>query len=290
MKAHEENPLEKNDLAEGLKALAAKAKSGRSANMRFILLMLALGAVIGAYWYLRGSSKKSESETWRLFDGLGSVDEYDQFAETYANSFPGRAARLQEARILLAQGLQEIMTQAIDATERNKSVAKVEKSRELFLQLATEFPNDLTLRSLAYQGAYKAELSLVGIPKSEGSLTEDRGSVQKAVEYLRDYAKAVGETTTLGEAATKKAAELIEKEAEVKALGASLNNQYAPKPTSDIKLPGDLTSPTDPLKPSEPVAPGKVETPKTETPTKEKPIPPPTVPSKETEPKKDEKK
>lgn len=299
MKPHEVPPIEKNDLAEGLKAIAAKAKGAPSSNFRFVLLLLALGAILGAWLYLRGSGRKSDAEAWRQLEALGGLDDFEKFAETYANTPPGRAAQLQQARILLAQGVVQLTTPAFDADARKKTIEKIEKARELFAKLAGEFKDDLTLKAQCYEGAAKAELSLVGVPKADGNLTDDRGSVKKAAEYYRDYAKTVGEATPPGEAALKKAKEIEEKESEIKSLGASLNNQYAPKPAADIKLPGDLTLPKDPLKPGEPTAPGKVDAPK---PDPSIPPPPkvdvkkdektPSVPPppKKDEPKKDEKK
>lgn len=283
MKAEEENKLEKNDLAESLKAIAEKAKAAKLSNVRFIALLVVLAAAVGGWWYLRGSGRKSEAETWRRLDGLGNVDDLEKFAETYANTVPGRAAQLQQARLLLVQGLGQLTSPAFDADARKKTIDKVEKARELFAKLAVEFKDDPTLRAQAFDGAAKAELSLVGIPKADGGLTDDfRGSVKKAAEYYREYAKTVGESTTLGAAAVKKATELEAKEDEIKLLGISLNGQYSPKPTGDFKLPGDLTPPKDPLKPSEPAAPGKVDAPKSDP-----SIPPPSTPGKD-EPKKDE--
>ncbi len=282
MKAEDENKLEKNDLAEGLKSIAEKAKAAKLSNVRFAVLLLALGAVVGAWWYLRGSGRKSESQTWRQFENLAGADEYEKFAEAYVNTLPGRAAQLQQARLLLAQGTLQLTAPAFDADARKKTVEKVEKARELFDKLAGEFKDDLTLRAQSLDGAAKAELALVGIPKDGGNLTDERGSVKKAADYHREIAKTVGETTTLGEAALKRAKELEEKEAEIKSLGASLNNQYAPKPTTDIKQPDSLAPTKDPTKPSEPAAPGKVDAPKSD------PIPPPKVEPKKDEPKKDE--
>ena len=289
MKPHEVPPIEKNDLAEGLKAIAAKAKAAKSSNFRFVLLLLALGGIVGAWLYLRGTGRTSDADAWRHLEALGGLDDFEKFAETYANTSPGRAAQLQQARILLAQGIDQLTKPAFDADARKKTVEKVEKARELFAKLAGEFKDDLTLRAQCYEGAAKAELSLVGVPKADGNLTDDRGSVKKAAEYYRDYAKTVGEATPPGEAALKKAKEIEEKESEIKALGSGLNNQYAPKPAADIKLPGDLTAPKDPLKPIEPSAPGKVDAPKSDP-----SIPPPPkvddpkTPSIPPPPKKDE--
>jgi hypothetical protein len=283
MKAEDENKLEKNDLAEGLKALAGKAKGARLSNARFVVLMLALGAVVGAWWYLRGTGRKSDAETWRQFEALGGLDDYEKFSEGHANTPVGRAALLQQARLLLAQGIQQLTNKAFDADSRKKTVEMIEKARELFAKLATEFKDDLTLKAQAIDGQAKAELALVGIPKTAGSLTGDfRGSVKTAAGLHRDYAKLVGEATPLGEAALKRAKELEEKETEINSLGSSLNSEFAPpKPVEDLKLPGDLT-PKDPLKPSEPTAPGKVDVPKSD------PIPPPKTEPKKDEPKKEE--
>jgi hypothetical protein len=282
MKAEEENKLEKNDLAESLKSIAEKAKAAKLSNVRFAVLLLVLGAVFGAWWYLRGSGRKSESQTWRQFESLAGADQYEKFAEAYVNTLPGRAAQLQQARLLLAQGILQLTSPAIDADGRKKTIEMVEKARELFDKLAGEFKDDLTLRAHALEGAAKAELALVGIPKSDGNLTDERGSVKKAAEYHREFAKVVGEATPLGEAAMKKAKELEDKEAEIKSLGASLNNQFSPKPAGEFKHPDGLTSPKNPLNPIEPIAPGKVDAPKSD------PIPPPKVEPKKDEPKKDE--
>jgi hypothetical protein len=244
MKTDEENRLEKNELAERLKALAAKAKGGQVGNVRFVVLLLVLAAAVGGWWYLRGSNKRSEADMWRTYDSLAGAEAYEKFADGHANTVAGRAARLQQARVLLGQGVQELTTTAFDAEARKKTVEKVEQARDLFAKLADEFKDDLTLKAQSLDGAARAELALVGVPKTEGSLANDyRGSVKKAAEFYRAYAKAVGESTKPGEAAAQKAADLEAKEAEVQTLGSSLNSQFAPKKFEEPKAPGALTPP-----------------------------------------------
>ncbi len=266
MKIEHEEKLAKNDLAEGLKSLAGKAKGGSFVNLRFVGLGLLLVAIIGVWLYLRGSNRKSDAAVWRTFDSLGTSDSFEKFAEGHANTAAGRAARLQQARLLMAQAMPQLTFLAFDADSRKKTIDNIETAREQFTKLADDYKDDLTMRAVCLEAAAKAELALVGIPKDatkESAPDNSRGSVKKAAEFYREYAKTVGEKTPPGEMAAKKAADLEANESVVFTLGKDLNEKFKYRPpVEEPKAPGSLTPP-NPSKPNEPVAP---------------PIPTPTMP------------
>ena len=233
MKIEHEDQLQKNDLAESLKSLAGKAKGGQFVNLRFVGLAVLLVAVVGVWWYLRGSAKKSDAEMWRAFDGLSTPDSFEEFAKGHANTAAGRAARVQQARLMLMQGLQQLTFLSFDAEARKKTLDAVETARDQFAKLADDYKDDLTMRAQCLEGAAKAELALVGIPKDAGkdsSPENSRGTVKKAADFYREYAKTVGDKTPPGEQATKKAADLEANEKTVFDLGSNLNNKFKYRP------------------------------------------------------------
>ncbi|QEL20986.1 hypothetical protein [Limnoglobus roseus] len=258
MKIEHNDPLEKNDLAEGLKSLAGKAKGGQFVNVRFLALAVLLVAIVGVWLYLRGSGRKSDAEMWRNFDNLNTPDSYEKFAEGHANTPAGRAARVQEARVLMSQGISQLMLQAFEADARKKTIDNIDKAREQFTKLADDYKDDLTMRAQCLEGAAKAELALVGIPKDaakETSPENSRGSVKKAAELYREYAKTVGDKTVLGEQATKKAADLDANAKTIFELGSNLNNKFKYRPPVEEPKKPDSLTPPNPTKPNEPVAP-----------------------------------
>jgi hypothetical protein len=166
-------------------------------------------------------------------------------------------ARLQKARQLLGpQGVMQ-MSNNLDPAVRAKALKSIEEAREIFAKLADEFKDDLTLTAQALDGAAHAELALVGIPK-ENSAEEPRGTVDKAIELFRRYAKVAGDTA--GEPAKKMADELEKimkdgaKEGKVTPLqlGRYLNEKLNPKPKPDIKIPPSLTPSPSPPTPNPP--------------------------------------
>ena len=147
---------------------------------------------------------------------------------------PGKAAKLQVARQLLGpQGVSQLGS--IDPSTRGKAIKSIEDAREAFTKLIEEFKGDLTLQALAIDGAAHAELALIGIPK-EGTTSDYRGSVDKAIELFRQYAKLVGEPA--GEPAKKMADELEAKKSDVLQLGMYINTKMAPLvPAPEFKIP-----------------------------------------------------
>lgn len=252
MKIEHHNELEKNDLAEGLKSLAGKAKGGQLFNSRFIGLLALLAVVVGVWYYLRGTGRRSDSDMWRALDSVGSVEGYQEFAKGHANTPAARAARVQEARFLLAQNLPQLNQPAFQSDGRKKAIEGVETAREALNKSADEYKDDLTMRAQCLEEAITAELALVGIPKDDkpGTLENSRGSVKKAAELCDEYAKTVGDKTPLGEQSVKRAADLRKNEETVFKLGQELNDKY-----SFVK-----PAVTEPLAPGT-LTPGKTETP-----------------------------
>ncbi len=273
MKAEHQKELETNVLAKALNSAVDKAKTGQLVNVRLVLIVVVLFVALGTWWYLRSSARRSDSQTWGSLENLTTIDQLEKFSSDNPNSYHGRVAKLQLARLLLGvKGLQQLS----NFEKRKEAVESVEKSRDLFAKLIVEFKGDLTLQAQAIEGAAKAELALVGIPK-DGS-TDDRGSVDAAVKLFREFATLVGEKTVLGEQSSKKAAKLEENKQEVLQLGKELNNKYTFAAPPEPKLPPSLSPITPETKPIiEPKAPTA---PVTIAPTPTSPAAPVPVPTK----------
>lgn len=272
MKADERHELEQNALARRLGQMAEKAKAGQL-NYRVIGIAVAVLLIAGAWWFYARSNRIESATAWKQLDGINGPEQFVEYAKTNPNSLPSRVARLQYARTLLGpNGLQQMSS----PNQRKTAVENVEKARDEFAKLADELKSDLTLRAQSLDGQAHAELALVGVPE-EKDANKDRGSVEKAADLFRQFAKLVGEDTEVGKQAAKKADELLAQKDQVLQVAKDLNTRLTPAATApDIKIPSSVT-PT-------PEKPG-VETPKAPT----TPIPPPTPPagtgdSKGTEP------
>jgi hypothetical protein len=249
-KAHE-SELERNDLNAWFQKTWANLKSGQIASKRFMIGALVVGVAIGLVIYFLGGRRTAEAAAWKTLDGANTLESLDDIAKNSPNTVQGKVARLQKARQLLGpQGVMQ-MSNNLDPAIRAKALKSIEEARELFTKLADEFKDDLTLTAQSLDGAAHAELALVGIPK-ESSPQESRGSVDKAIDLFRRYAKVAGETA--GEPAKKMADDLekIMKEGTEKGkvtplqLGQYLNEKLNPKPKPDIKMPSLTPEPAPP--------------------------------------------
>lgn len=254
-KAAHEAELERNDLYAWLQKVWTQCKSGQIWRSRsFITALLVIAAVGLAYYLLRGRSA-AENSAWRTLDNTWSLTGLEEYAKNHPSSLPGKVARLQAARQQLGPlGLSQLSN--INPDTRGKAIAAIEAAREEFLKLADEFKDDLTLTAQAIDGAAHAELALVGIPKAgvtDPASTEYRGSVDKAIELFRRYAKVAGDGA--GASAKKLADELEAKKQDVLQLGKLINTKLMPERREEPKLPTGLTpTPSGPSQPP-PVAP-----------------------------------
>lgn len=273
MKAEHRHELERNELAAGVQTLVEKAKSGKLISPRVLGIVVVAVLVLGLWWYLASSGQSAASQQWKELDRVTTRTELEEYAKTHANTPAGQIARLQLARIKMGpDGLGKLNQRSGDI--RDKAIVSVEEAKGEFVALADAFKNDVTLRAQCLDMAAKAELALVGIPKSPGS-TEYRGSVDVAIAHLKTLSQTVGEASAAGKAALAQAADLDKNREKVIDLGRELQTQLTPAPLApDIKLPttglGNPVAPT----PSTPTLPGNV-TPATVPPPATTPTTPP---------------
>jgi hypothetical protein len=276
--------IETNDLAVGAHDLWVKAKSGELVNPRIVGLIVAVCLIFGLWWFLSSSRQKAASAQWRELDQIQNKKQLEEFvkAPANANSSAGKLARLQLARVMFdTEGVRKLN---VRGDVRQKGIESIEAARKEFEVLTKEFAGDPTMKAQVLDLAAKAELALAGIPTS-ATASDSRGSVEKAVGYLKEIAETVGATTTIGKQAAEQAAEFEKKREEILSLGLMLHtsltplpplpsmtqpgdlNPLAPKPGVDIKLPGNVepaaTPPSLPAPTSPPPAePAKPDAPK----------------------------
>lgn len=257
MNAEHRHELERNELAAAAQTLVERAKAGKLVSSRAIGIVVVAVLVLGLWWYLASSGQSAASLQWRELDRVATRTDLEDYAKSNSNTPAGRIARLQLARIKMGpDGLAKLNQRSGDV--RDKAIAAVEEAKAEFIALAGEFKSDSTLAAQCLDMAAKAELALVGIPKTAGS-TEYRGSVDVAIAHLKTLAQTVGETSAAGKAALAQAADLEKNREKVIDLGRELQTQLTPAPIApDIKLPttglGNPVAPT----PSNPVLPGGV--------------------------------
>ncbi len=259
MKADEPTQLETNELAQRLTGLAEKAKTGQLLNVRLIALIALVVTVLVVWFYLRTRTQDADTKTWKSLELMSGTESLESFSKEHPNSTHGKVAKLQLARTLLGpNGISNL--RRFDG--RKKAIENIERARELFTQLITDFSGDVTLKAQSIEGAAQAELALVGIPK-DGTSGDDRGSVEKTAELYTQFAKLVGEQTKLGEEAAKHAKELLEKKSAIIEVAKNLNTQLTPiAPAPEIQAPPSLAPiapigvvPDAPATPTTPIVP-----------------------------------
>jgi hypothetical protein len=266
---------DRTDLEKGISKLTDQARTGELLNMRLIGLVVAMLVVVGLWMYLQKSSRSADVDAWRTLDMTMNAESLGKLADSSPNNTIGRVARLQQSRLqFTVEGLPRLTVN--DPALRTKGIESIETARDSFRKLAEEFKGDLTMRAQALELAAKAELSLVGIPKSVGG-TDYRGTVENAMGYYNELLKTVGEATTAGEATKKKLDELTKKKDDILMLGMTLNNRYKPLAvTPEIKAPDSLK--TDTKSSTEPTAPTTITPPPAVTPPAAPPMAPVATP------------
>jgi hypothetical protein len=235
--------LQQNALYAWAENLLENIRSGRLFTTRAFGVLLAVVLAVGVIYYVVRSGKSDKSRVWAEFANATNAKALKDFADQNPKSPAAKAARLQDARIVLGpEGLDRLNTK--EKGQRAQAIANVEKGRDEMAKLADEFTDDLTLRVQCLRAAGEAELSLVGIP-SATSPSQFRGTVEKAVEYFNKAAETAGPTTPAGEADKKKADDLLANREKIVMLGVALNNQLSIIGLPPIG-PNDLKTPTAP--------------------------------------------
>jgi tetratricopeptide (TPR) repeat protein len=160
------------------------------------------------------------------WDAAGNdLERLEQIATEERGTVPARAARFQMARELLDKGLQNLYSERSD--ERATAVDQLERSRDLYEQLARESTDLPVLGQEAAMGAAKIEEALAGVPKADNA-DETRGTLDRALELYEKLA-ASNPKTFQTEAAAKRAEELKGKRSQIQQFYTELSKRY-PKP------------------------------------------------------------
>lgn len=280
--------LETNDLALTAQDFWLKLKNGQLISPRVAGLAIAVALIMGLWWFLSSSRETAAAAQWREMDQLQSKKQLEEFAKAPNNTstLAGKLARLQLARIQLDnQGIRKLNTRGED---RMKAVDAVETARKELESLVKEFTGDLTIKSQILELQAKAELALVGIPTAAGQ-NDSRGSVEKAVGYLKDVAATVGQESAAGKSALEQAKTLENEREEIIRLGQTLHSSLVPFIDPGLKTPDSLnplgTPPGSGMK-----LPGNVEPAPAVPPSLPAPTVPPPAEKKADEKKADEKK
>lgn len=195
MKAEHRKELETNALADWMGRVIGTLRSG-SKNTYLVtgLVVLIAAALIGG-WYLIRTSRTTTSALWLKLDSVSTPAELDQLAKDNRGTMVARAARFEEARALLAQGIQNLGAQ----TQHESALDNLERGRNLYEEMIPQSKDMPAWQREAMMGVATAEESLVGSVKN--------GSLDKAAEYYQRLADAFPDTFQ-GEAAKKRAEEL----------------------------------------------------------------------------------
>jgi hypothetical protein len=232
--------LQQNALYTWAENLLENIRSGRIFTTRAFGVLIAAVLAAGIIYYVVRSGKSDTSRVWSEFANATSAKALKEFADQNPKSPAAKAARVQDARILLGP---EGMDRLRDKDQRTQAIANVEKGRDEMARLADEIKDDLSMRVQCLRAAGEAELSLVGIPSASSG--QFRGTVEKAAEYFTRAAEAAGVNSPPGEADKKKADDLLANKEKILILGVTLNNQMAVGTLPPIG-PADLKTPTPP--------------------------------------------
>jgi uncharacterized protein HemX len=194
MKAEHRKELHTNALADHLGKFVEGLKAGPKASTvaLWVVGILAVGVFI-AWRYHAATSAATDSALWVQLDGANGVEAYQALAKDNRDTKPARVARLQEARALYQQGIQELGYNADRARQ------KLEEAGTLYDQLAQECKDEPLLAQEALLGAARA--------------AESCGKLDKALELNQKLA-AETPRTFLVEAAEKRLEALKSKSVE----------------------------------------------------------------------------
>lgn len=229
MKAEHRKELHTNALADRLGHLYQGVKSGPKANSAGswiigILTLVTLGA-----WFFAGGTHESRSSLWVKLDTDNTPGELDFITKNNPDilgTIPGRTIRFQRARLLLQQGLENL----VSPNHHRSAVQSLVEARSLYGDLAPvclpDNGQDAILAQEAMLGAAKAEEALAGVPQLDNP-SEGRGSLDEAVKLYRKLAEKYPNSFA-GEAATKRLEVLedVNKRQDVDAFYATMRAKF----------------------------------------------------------------
>lgn len=232
MKAEQRKRLEKNELAERLHRWWQGDDSGKTSSA--LWLSIAVGVLvlllIIAWRYYREVSAKNRSAAWKQLELASSVSDLEAIMEAQRGTVVGRAAKVQLARLLLNEGLNQLASDL----QRSRAIENVERARDLYRELSEEARDDGTIRREALLSAAKAEETLLAVPKADK--TEGvRGSLDQAIEWYEKAASEYPETPE-GRAAADRLKKLREHREDVQRFYTELARRFR---TSDVPSKSD---------------------------------------------------
>jgi hypothetical protein len=224
MKAEHRKELERNALRERMGQVVDTIKSGPKRGS--ILLWGGLLAVVGIYFawtYYSKASLAKQSARWTKLDMVTNPAELEAFINENKGTQPARAARFEDARVRLQQGVTNLGAEDQHAS----AVESLVRARELYDELATETREMPVLAQEAMMGSARAEESLSASPKPDNP-SETWGTLDRARERYQELADAYPDTFQ-GKAAAERARDIQEKRPEIEAFYANLNKQVTKK-------------------------------------------------------------
>lgn len=253
---------EKNALLDWSKKAWEGLKQGKVGNPKVLLLVLAVAAILGAWWFLANSSKAADSALWYQSDtalnpaeggdAAKKAERLNAFADepSMKDSVAAPIAKLNAIRLRKTEALRKLNGEKL--ADRLAGADELEKVRDELAKAADWFLKDRTMKAAAFLDAAEAELALVGVPKKDAKPLDaddqkSRGQVAEYAKLLRSAADAIGPTTEAGKGFTAKVEKYADKDAvadlykRLSTFHASFNN---PDPTA---RPTDPTDPTDPF-------------------------------------------
>ncbi|GIW81277.1 MAG: hypothetical protein KatS3mg105_3084 [Gemmatales bacterium] len=190
MKAEHRKELQTNILADRVGKWVKDIKDNPQASSIGVLVLVALTLVLFTAW-MRAKSSRPHSSLWVEVtrdaysgDANMAIRGLADVARRGPASFPGRTARLQQARLLLNKGLENIASR-----NRDQAVQNLEEARRLFRDvLVKECKDNPLLLQQALFGAAQAEEALAGVPLGDDS-EKSRGDLNAALRLYREVAR-----------------------------------------------------------------------------------------------------
>lgn len=250
---------EKNALLDWTKKAWEGVKHGKVGNPKLLLLLVAVVAIIGVWWFLAKASRDNDSALWSGFDaagraiGKGNMDEQLKQLEGYAadqsvkDSVASPILRLNALRLRKTTALRKLTGDKL--ADRQSAADELEKVREELVKAADWFAKDRTMKAATYLDAAEVELGLIGVPKADAKPLDaddlrSRGKVDKYAELMRKAADAIGPNTDAGKGFVAKADKYQNKD-EAEKLYRRLGDFHI-----SFNNPDPVGRPTDPSDPS----------------------------------------
>jgi hypothetical protein len=223
MKAEERKEIETNSLARWLNEVWSGGQRKKSYTFYAIVICVVVAAIVGFNWW-SSSRKHNLADRWVNLDFADTKQKLQEIEEKYRGTLVGRDAKIRLARIALGpEGLDKLGTST--PTDRKKAVESIQEGRTLYLSVAPDLKDDPVLAQEAWIGAARAEESLIGVPKAEGS-NETLGNIDRVIEYY-EKARQIAGDGELGAGLQKKIDDLKSSKEKLTTFYQDVNRQLA---------------------------------------------------------------